>query len=123
MSLTVDWMIGGDDEWCRFDSLDLSSACFDNFHGVFVVWYGPDDKGHEGRVVQVGHGNIRNSIASLRNDPTLARYSGHDLLVTWARVDHQHQANVEAYLNGVLNPLLGLRNPNHVQTIVNVPPW
>jgi hypothetical protein len=123
MSLTLEWMIGADDMWFRFDSVDLSSDCFKNKNGVFVVWYGPDDKGEEGRVVWVGHGHIRNSIAALRDEPTMTRYSNHEMLVTWAEVDSHHQQNVETYLTAVLHPLLGQSHPNVVQTIVNLPPW
>jgi hypothetical protein len=121
--MTLDWMIGVDDEWCRFDAIDLDSPCFQNLHGVYIIWFGPDDKGHEGRVVKVGYGHIHNKLAAEREDPVLTRYTCRGLLVTWAEVDLAHRASVEAYLNGVLNPLINDPHPSPVQTLVNLPPW
>src|ERR1700683_5006172 len=118
MSMTLDWMINIDDNWCSFDSVDLESECFDNsLSGVYIVWYGPDEAGHEGRVVCIGHGVIKVKIAALREDPILCRYSRRHLLVTWAEVDREHQASVEAYLVVKLDPIIGDRQSHSVQTI------
>ncbi len=122
--MTLGWMIGVDDNWCELQSLDFDSECFaNNLSGVYIVWYGPDEAGHEGRVVCIGHGVIRAKLAALRDAPTLLRYSGHRLLVTWAEVDREHQVSVEAYLAVNLEPDLGDRHLHSVQTIVNVPQW
>jgi len=124
MSLTLEWMIGADDNWCQLDALDLSDPYFAKFNGVYIVWYGPNDKGEEGRVICVGHGILRCKFENMRNDPIIARYSCRHPLVTWAEVaHHQHPEGIEAYLLGVLNPLHGERHPNIVQTIVNLPAW
>jgi len=123
MSLTLDWMIGIDDTWCLLDSLNLNESCFDNLRGVFIVWYGPNEKGEEGHVVCVGKGIIRNQLLTLMKDPTLARYSSRRLMVTWAEVDALHKEGVEAYLVAILDPLFGERHPNVVQTLVNLPAW
>ena len=124
MAMTLDWMIGVDDNWCLFDSLALDSECFaNNLSGVYVVWYGPDEAGHEGRVVCVGHGVIKIKLAALREDATMNRYFGRHLLTTWAEVDPKHQAGVEAYLATRLKPILGDHHHHSVQTIVNLPPW
>src|ERR1700748_2624153 len=122
MSLTLEWMIGADDSWCSFDKVDLSESCFNGIHGVYVIWYGPSEKG-EGRVICAGHGFIRNKIAAHREDPTLTRYTCRQPFVTWAEVDHHHQASVAAYLNAHLNPLHGGFHGHAVQTLVNLPPW
>jgi hypothetical protein len=123
MSLTLEWMIGVDDKWCLLDSLDLTNPHFDKITGVYIVWYGPNEKGDEGRVVCVGQGVIRSKLENLREDPVLARYSCRHPMVTWAEVDAHHRENVEAYLIGVLNPLHGEHRHNVVQTIVNIPAW
>jgi hypothetical protein len=123
MSLALDWMIGVDGNWFLLDSLNLSDAYFDKIGGVYIVWYGPNEKGDEGRVVCVGHGILRSKLDNLRNDPVMERYRRRRPLVTWAEVDAPHQEQVETYLLGVLNPLHGERHPSVVQTIVNLPEW
>jgi len=123
MSLTLEWMIGVDDNWMQLDSLDLSDTYFDRISGVYIVWYGPDEKGNEGRVVCAGHGVLRSKLENLKADPVVARYSRRRLLVTWAEVDSHHSEHVEAYLIGMLNPLHCERHPNIMQTIVNLPAW
>ncbi len=125
MSLTLEWMIGADDNWCLFDKLDLNDSYFnnDNLRGVFIIWFGPNEKGDEGRVVCVGKGIIRNQLLAARLDPILCRYTSRHMMVTWAEVDALHKAGVEAYLMGVLNPILGEKHPNVVQTLVNLPAW
>ena len=123
MSLTLEWMIGVDDNWCSFDTVDLEDPCFQTINGVYIIWFGPDDKGHEGRVVKIGHGYIHNKLGADREDPVITRYTSRGLLVTWAEVDHAHRANVDAYLNAVLNPLFADLHPSTVQTLVNLPPW
>jgi hypothetical protein len=123
MSLTLEWMIGVDDNWMQLDSLDVSDTYFDRIYGVYIVWYGPNEKGAEGRVVCVGHGILRSKLANLQTDPVIARYSCRHLLVTWAAVDVHHCEHVEAYLIGMLNPLHAERHPNVMQTIVNLPAW
>ena len=122
--MTLAWMIGLDDNWCLFDSLAFDSECFANdLSGVYVVWYGPDEAGHEGRVVCVGHGVIKIKLAALREDPTMNRYFGRHLLTTWAELEPKQQAGVEAYLATYLKPILGDRHQHSVQTICNLPPW
>ena len=121
--MTLDWMIGTNDHWCSFKTIDFDSDCFGNdLRGVFIVWYAPAET-EEGRVVQVGHGVLKIKLAALREEPLLARYYKRDLLVTWAEVDRQHQASVEEYLIAVLSPIFNERHPNVVQTIVNLPAW
>ncbi len=120
MSLTLEWMIGADDNWCLFEKVDPDDPCFDNLHGVYIVWYGPSEKG-EGRVVCAGHGLIRNKIKAHRDDPILSRYSCRQPFLTWAEVDQQHRESVAAYLNAHLNPLHGSFHGHAVQTLVNLP--
>ena len=38
-------------------------------------------------------------------------------------VTFKDKAGVEAYLMGVLNPIMGEKHPNVVQTLVNLPAW
>ena len=122
--MTVDWMIGSDNNWCALDEIDFTSECFGtDLSGVYIVWFGADTAGHEGRVVCVGHGIIKNKLAALREDPTLARYSCRRLLVTWAEVEKEYQNSIEAYLEANLVPILGNHHTNAVQKIVNLPPW
>ncbi len=121
MSLTLEWMIGADDNWCSFEDIDLSNPCFEKLHGVYVVWYPPSEKCGEGRVVCAGQGFIRNKIAAHREDPTLTRYSCHRPLVTWAEVDQSHRESVAAYLNATLKPMHGEFHGHAVQTLVNLP--
>jgi hypothetical protein len=123
MSLTLDWMIGIDDNWCSLDAVDLSNTCFDRMNGVFIVWYGPGPEGGERRVVAVGHGYIRNKLGALREDPVITRYAKKNLLVSWAEVDREHQPGVENYLTAMLQPLHNEAHPHAVQTLVNLPPW
>jgi hypothetical protein len=124
MSMTLEWMIGIDDNWCSLDSLNLDSDCFgNNLSGVYVIWYGCDEAGHEGRVVCVDHGVLKMKLATLRENITLSRYSSRHLLVTWAEVDREHQASVAAYLVEELKPIIVNHRHHSVQTIVNHPPW
>ncbi len=122
--MALDWMIGVDGNWCTLESINLESECFgNNLAGVFVIWYGPDEAGHEGRVVCVDHGVIKMKLATLREDTTISRYSSRHLLVTWAEVDREHQASVAAYLAAELKPIQVDHRHHSVQTIVNLPPW
>jgi hypothetical protein len=121
MSMTVEWMIGTDNEWCDFDSLNLSDPYFDKINGLFVIWFGPSDKGEEARVVCVGHGLLRCKLGNLRDDPVSARHASRHMKVTWAEIDAHHAQGAETYLIGALNPIHGERHPNVVQTIVNIP--
>jgi hypothetical protein len=121
MSMTVEWMVGADDQWCDLDSLDLTVPYFDKISGVYVVWFEPNDKGDPGRVVCIGHGVLRCKLGNLREDPVVARHASRHMKVTWAEVDHHHLVGVETYLIGVLNPIHSERHPSVVQTIVNLP--
>lgn len=123
MSMTVDWMIGTDDHWCALKSIDLDSYCFDHdLRGVFIIWTAPTET-EEGRVIYVGHGVLKIQLGKIRDEPFLSRYDNRDLLVTWAEVDHGHEASVEAYLVTMLNPVFGERHSNAIQTMVNLPAW
>lgn len=123
MSMDLEWMIGTNDQWCSLKSIDLDSYCFgNNLSGVFIVWYGPEN-GEPGRVVCVDHGVIKIKLGKLLDEPQLARYYKHDLLVTWAEVDHAHEVGVTAYLVAKLHPILGEKRTNSIQTLVNLPAW
>ena len=114
------WMKCDNNAWCLLESVDLSHKYYDNFEGVYIIWYW-DNIGNP-VTVRVGQGNIRNRIAAHRRDPQIQRYAHLSLLVTWTDVLPYSRNGVEAYLSKTLKPLVGSRFPD-TEPIPVVPPF
>ena len=114
------WMKCDNNAWCSLEHVDLSHKYYDNFLGVYVIWYW-DNFGNP-VTVRVGQGNLRNRLTAHRSDPLIQRYAPMDLLVTWTDVLPHLRDGVEAYLGKVLKPLVGSRFPG-TKPIPVVPPF
>ena len=76
--------------------------------GVYVIWY----RGHPGRVVRVGQGDVAARLSAHRQDNAVLAYRSYGLLVTWAAVSVFQRDGVERYLANAWNPLVGDRHPD-----------
>ena len=115
--MKLSWIKCQGNVWCKLQSVNLSHRHFDNLSGVYLIWHG----GPNPRVVYVGRGSIRERLQSHRANPEILRFSEHGLYVTWARVEPDKQANVEAYLASTWAPRVGHRHPEVSHVPVNSP--
>lgn len=114
------WMKCDNNAWCSLERVDLSHKYYDNFVGIYIIWYW-DNLGNP-VTVRVGQGNLRDRLAAHRRDPRIQRYAHLSLLVTWTDVLPHLSNGVEAYLSKVLKPLVGSRFPD-TKPIPVVPPF
>ena len=119
MPMSLFWMKCDNNAWCSLNSVDLSHSYYDNFEGIYVIWYW-DDLG-EPVTVRVGQGNLRERFAAHRKDHRIQRYAHLNLLVTWTGVPSSHLDGVEAYLGKVLKPKVGSLFPNPKPIPVTLP--
>lgn len=106
--------------WCDFLSLDLEDPHFNDLGGVYIIW-------HRGKglvksaTVRVGQGDIKDRIATHRNDPKILAYKNYGLYVTWAFVLPTFRDGVERYLANSLRPKVGDVFPSVMPISVNLP--
>lgn len=117
MNLTLNWIKCQGNVWCDFFNVDLSSAHFEGLEGVYIIWHG----GLHPHTVRVGQGIIKDRIAQHRQDPSILRYAGLGLFVTWAEVPTIYRDGVERYLGDTLKPKEGVRLPEATPIEVNLP--
>lgn len=113
------WMRCKNNSWCSLHNVDLSHNYYDNFEGIYIIWYW-DSFGNP-VTVRVGQGNIRNRLAAHRSDPQIQAYAHLNLLVTWTAVLPHSRNGVEAYLGKVLKPRVGSLFPNAKPIPVTLP--
>jgi hypothetical protein len=116
MTLRVVWGKCTSGNWCRLNTLDLSSEALKG-KGVYIIWRG----GVPPRVVYVGQGVIRDRLEAHRGDPRIQAHAEFTLYVTWAEVDANDRDGVEAYLAKACDPLIGERRPTAAPISVNLP--
>ena len=100
--------------WCSFETVNLENV---TDQGVYIIWY----RGHPGRVVRLGQGNIADRLRMHRQDGSILAYSHHGLLVTWAQVARHYRDGVERYLANRYTPLIGEIFPDVRPVEVNLP--
>ena len=120
------WLKCENNAWCSLHGVDLSHSYYDNFVGIYIIWYW-DNFGNP-ITVKVGQGNLRERLTAHRSDPRIQQYAHLNLLVTWTAIPSYLLDGVEAYLGKVLKPRVGSLFPNtkpipvELPFIVN-PPW
>ncbi|MHC4183669.1 MAG: hypothetical protein ACYSR0_09995, partial [Planctomycetota bacterium] len=91
--MEVTWVKCGGNKWCDFFDVNLNDQHFDAMVGVYVIWH--SGNGHN--VVRVGQGEIKERVASHRQDPDILAFSEQGLHVTWAAVGEQYRTGIERY--------------------------
>lgn len=114
--MKIDWCKCILQSKCRLELLNLKNEFFDNFIGVYVIWYENDKK----RIVSIGHGIIRDKLTEMKADKEVLACSP-DLFVTWAAVPELSLEGVDAYLCKELNPLLQKNIKSSDLISVNLP--
>ena len=112
---TLTWIKCQGNNWCGLNTVKLNSIDV-NLEGVYIVWYWGNPT-----VVYVGQENIRERIASHRNDPAIQNSTNNTLYVAWAYVPKTDRDSVEAYLGKTLIPIVGKVYPNAIPIPVNLP--
>ena len=118
-TLSIFWMKCKNNAWCSLHHVDLSHNYYDNFEGIYIIWYW-DNFGNP-VTVKVGQGNIRNRITAHRSNPQIQGYAHLNLRVTWTAIPSSLLDGVEAYLGKVLKPRVGLLFPNAKPIPVTLP--
>jgi hypothetical protein len=110
----VKWVTCNENAWCSFERVNLTNV---NTFGVYLIWY----RGHPGRVVRLGQGDIKSRITAHRSDTAVTAYADRGMLVTWATVQKFLADGVERYLADSFSPLVGDAFPNVAPIEVNSP--
>ena len=111
--MQLSWQNCQGDVWCSFMAVDLSHSHFDEMEGVYIIWQ------HNGPVVRVGQGIIKDRIADHRTTQAITKYES--LRVTWAPVSTLYRDGVERYLANTLEPKIGDTFPDENPITVNLP--
>ena len=119
MPMNIFWMKCENNAWCSLDQVDLSHKYYDNFEGIYIIWYW-DNFGNP-VTVRVGQGNIRDRFTAHRTDPQIQGYAHLNLLVTWTSLPPSYLNGVEAYLGKVLKPRVGSLFPDAKPIPVSLP--
>ena len=118
-TMPIFWMKCENNAWCSLYRVDLSHNYYDNFEGIYIIWYW-DNFGNP-VTVRVGQGNIRDRLTAHRSDPQIQRYAHLNLLVTWTATLPHSRDGVETYLGKVLKPRVGSLFPNAKPIPVTLP--
>ena len=119
MPMNLFWLKCENNAWCSLRDVDLSHSYYDNFVGIYIIWYW-DNLGHP-VTVKVGQGNLRERLTAHNTDPRIQQYAHLNLLVTWTDTLPYHRDGVEAYLGKVLKPRVGSLFPNAKPIPVSLP--
>ena len=120
------WVKCEGNTWCQLNHLNLDHNYYNNFKGVYIIWYW-NNFGHP-ITVKIGQGVIKDRLAAHRRDPQIQAYAHMNLLVTWTNIPPYLLDGVEAYLGKALNPRVGSLFPNAKPIPVELPffvgpPW
>jgi hypothetical protein len=111
----IDWVKYTSGQWINLDHVNLDEV--EGF-GVYVIWHA----GNPGRVVRVGHGDIRSRLTQLLEDPKVTAYRWLGALgVTWGAAPVGAADGIEAYLADRLKPLVADLAPAADPIAVNAP--
>ena len=113
------WLKGENNAWCSLRDVDLSHSYYDNFVGIYIIWYW-DNLGNA-VTVKVGQGNLRERLTAHNTDPQIQQYAHLNLLVTWTDTLPDFRDGVEAYLGKVLKPRVGSLFPDAKPIPVSLP--
>lgn len=117
--MQMNWQKCQGEVWCKLNFVNLDHQHFDHLEGVYVIWHG----GATPAAVFVGKGMIRDKLKQHRVDDRIQKpYAELGLFATWASVPQQSQAGVEAFLIGVLKPIVQDVLPP-TEPIQVRPPW
>ena len=113
------WLKCENNAWCSLRDVDLSHSYYDNFVGIYIIWYW-DNLGNA-VTVKVGQGNLRERLTAHNTDPRIQQYAHLNLLVTWTDTLPYLRDGVEVYLGKVLKPRVGSLFPNAKPIPVSLP--
>ena len=113
------WLKCENNAWCSLREVDLSHSYYDNFVGIYIIWYW-DNLGNA-VTVKVGQGNLRERLTAHNTDPRIQQYAHLNLLVTWTDTLSYLRDGVEVYLGKVLKPRVGSLFPNAKPIPVSLP--
>ena len=113
------WLKCENNAWCSLREVDLSHSYYDNFVGIYIIWYW-DNLGNA-VTVKVGQGNLRERLTAHNTDPRIQQYAHLNLLVTWTDTLPYLRDGVEVYLGKVLKPRVGSLFPNAKPIPVSLP--
>jgi hypothetical protein len=99
--------------WGSLLTVNLNHFHFNNMEGVYIIWQ------HNGPVVRVGQGVIKDRLWNHRDNPEIARHN--PSYVTWARVPVAFRNGVERFLANFYSPLVGDAFPVATPISVNLP--
>jgi hypothetical protein len=118
----LNWYLkDNNNHYYELNRVDLSHTDYDEFKGVYIIWY--ITASNTSTMVYVGQGNIRERIAAHRLDSRIQNYSNYTLFVTWAQVYLEpDRLGIEKYLHDKFNPLEG-EPPPGVNPIRANTPW
>ena len=63
------WLKCENNAWCSLRDVDLSHSYYDNFVGIYIIWYW-DNFGNP-VTVKVGQGNLRERLTAHNTDPRI----------------------------------------------------
>ncbi len=115
--MELEWIKCRGGEWCELNRLDLSHKNLKNIDGVFILWYGKDDR----TILRTGNGRIATLLLENREDIAIQAFSKYGLYVTWALVPMFKRKGVEIYLSKTLNPKIKDDLPKGRPVKVNLP--
>ena len=113
------WLKCENNAWCSLRDVDLSHSYYDNFVGIYIIWYW--NKFGEAVTIKVGQGNIRERLKAHNTDPQIQAYAHLNLLVTWTSLPSNLLDGAEAYLGKVLKPRVGSLFPDAKPIPVSLP--
>ena len=119
MPMNLFWLKCENNAWCSLRDVDLSHSYYDNFVGIYIIWYW-DNLGNA-VTVKVGQGNLRERLTAHNTDPRIQQYAHLNLLVTWTDTLPYLRDGVEVYLGKVLKPRVGSLFPNAKPIPVSLP--
>lgn len=115
--INLNWIKNNDGKWFSLINLNLNHEYFNNLEGVYVIWHG--GTGHN--IVRVGQGVIKDRLTTHKDDPAILYFGGAGLFVTWAEVGLNIRDGVERFLAERLKPKVGLKFPEALPIMVNLP--
>ncbi len=113
------WLKCKNNAWCSLRDVDLSHSYYDNFVGIYIIWYW--NKFGEAVTIKVGQGNLREQLTVHRSDPRIQQYAHLNLLVTWTDTLPHLRDGAEAYLGKVLKPRVDSLFPDAKPIPVSLP--
>lgn len=117
--MNLKWSKKDQGNWYGLYSFSLDDKCFDNLHGVYVIFTVLQTT-DSGVAVDVGLGEIRRRLEVHRREfENTPDYMS--LKVTWAEVPKDSQGGVENYLRQQLKLSMEKRFSDDPPIVVNLP--